>query len=148
MTYILTTWRPCIPHAHPNTKGPYSLKWDQSELEENLHYHRRKSVVSFAVKHGHRVLHALPAPAPTAFTNCTNSARGNRGLVLDTRPNRSGQGVPDVVHTTLALTIEDILFGRRWGVGTTPARGERCGVCTLQRILRRLNIAFYCSYSS
>ena len=105
-------------------------------------------MVYFAVKHGHGVLHALPAPAPTAYTNCTNSAKGNRGLVLDTRPNRSGQGVPDVLHAMLALTIEDILFGRRWGVGTTPARGERGEVCTMQRILQLLKIAFDCSHRS
>ena len=83
-----------------------------------------------------------------ACTNCTNSAKGNRGLVLDTRPNRSGQGVPDVLHAMLALTIEDILFGRRWGVGTTPARGERGEVCTMQRILQLLKIAFDCSHRS
>ena len=108
-----------------------SLQWKQPELEESLHYHRQKSVVYFAVKNGLRVLHALPVPAPTAHTNCTNSAKGSRGLVLDTRPNRSGQGVPDVVHATLALTIEDSLFGRCWGGwDNTGKRREGRGLYT------------------
>ena len=97
---MLTTWPPCIAHAHPNTKEPQRhrlqivVNGSNQELKESLHYHRQQSMVLFAVKSGHRVLHALPAPAPTAWrTNC------------------SGQGVPVVVHATLALTIEDFPFG-------------------------------------
>ena len=78
----------------------------------------------------------------------TNGAKGNRGVALDARPNRSGLAVPDVVHATLALATEGILPEQLWWVGTTPASGKRGGVCTLQRTLRRSHVAFYCSYNS